>query len=370
MAGAHWSNLDLPWGQSLRILLPDDFDFLASYVGSAGAYFPPSFELALDVAPLDGVILDLGAHLGTFTLPAAATGRRVVAVEGSPRNVELLRASADANGFADAVTIVPVAVSDRSGSVRFQEEGPWGQVSRSGWGTGVVEVPARTVPEILTELGVDHVDVVKMDVEGSEIAVVAGMTPLLSRADAPTIVYENNAHTLRMFDATPEQLTSAVAAFGYDNYLLGDPDLRLTPVEPGGFQPETVVDYAAFKETPDLPSKWRVAEPRTASELARAVSVESRASTPELRAQVAHSLERAPAALLGRRDVQLTLDALVLDPDETVARAAAWWRRDDQRAGRAPAIASAPRTLRLLGEQGRALRNRIEQIRIRWGARP
>ena len=370
MVRGHWSNLDLPWGQSLRIRLPDDFDFLASYVGTARAYFPPSFELALDVAPSAGVILDLGAHLGTLTLAAAATGRRVVAVEASPRNVELLGASVHANGFDDLVTIVPVAVSDHSGTVRFQEEGPWGQVSRSGWGIGVVEVPARTVPEVLSDLGVEHVDVVKMDVEGSEIAVVDGMAPLLTARDAPTIVYESNAHTLRMFDATPEQLSRAIAAYGYHNYLLGDPDLELTPVEPGGFQPETVVDYASFKVLPELSSKWRLQEPRTSSELASVIDVESRASTPELRAQLAHSLRRAPAALLERRDVRLTLEELTLDPDESVARAADWWRRRDHGADRAPAAAVASQTVRLLGEQGRALRNRIEQIRIRWGARP
>lgn len=370
MARGHWSNLDFPWGQSVRIRLPDDFDFLALYVGQARAYFPPSFELALDVAPPGGVVLDLGAHLGTFTLAAAATGRRVIAVEASPRNVELLGASVHENGFDDLVTIVPVAVSDRSGSVRFQEEGPWGQVSRSGWGMGVVEVPARPVPEVLADVGVERVDVVKMDVEGSEIAVVEGMAPLLTAGDAPTVVYESNAHTLRMFDATAEQLSAAIAAFGYHTYLIGDPDLKLTPIEPGGFQPETVVDYAAFKQLPDLPPKWRLQEPRTSSELAAAVDVESRSSTPELRAQIAHSLRRAPPALLERRDVELTLEALTLDPDETVARAADWWRRRDRRADRVPAAAVPSQTVRLLGEQGRALRNRIEQIRIRWGARP
>ena len=70
--------------------LPEDYDFLATHVAGAGKYFPPHFELALDLAPPDGVMLDLGAHLGTFTLAAAASGRKVIAVEAAPRNVALL----------------------------------------------------------------------------------------------------------------------------------------------------------------------------------------------------------------------------------------------------------------------------------------
>jgi hypothetical protein len=173
-----------------------------------------------------------------------------------------------------------------------------------------------------------------------------------------------------MFDATPEQLVEAFAERGYDNYLVGDPELELTLMASGSFQPETIVDYVAVKGLPELPAKWRVRDPRTDSHLASVISSESRAATVALRAQLARSLERAPTSLLARRDVQLTLDALTLDPDETVARAAAWWVRADRGAPSATGIASARQTVRLLGEQGRALRDRFAQIRIRWGARP
>jgi FkbM family methyltransferase len=369
MGTAH--RLDLPWGDSLAIVLPDDYDFLASHVAQAGSYFPPTFELALDLAPPGGTIVDLGAHLGTFALAAAASGNRVIAVEASPRNAELLEESARLNGLDTAITVVPVAVSNRSDTVRFQQQGPWGQISGSRWADDVVDVPARTVIEILAELEVGHVDVVKMDVEGSEIAAIEGMHPLLSAPDAPMIVYESNAHTLRMFDATPEQLVDAFTERGYDSYLVGDPELELTLVASDSFQPETIVDYVAVKGLPELPPKWRVRDPRTDSDLASVISAESRTFGIALRAQLARSLARAPAPLLSRRDVQLTLDALVLDPDETVARAAAWWTRSGRDPRRAANdLAGVRQSFHLLGEQGRALRDRLDQIRVRWGARP
>ena len=366
---AGWARLELPWRDSIEMAVPADYDFLATHVLGAGKYFPPHFELALELAPADGVVLDLGAHLGTFTLAAAASGRRVIAVEAAPRNVEMLTESARANGLEDAITIVPAAVSNRSGTVRFQQEGAWGQVTDSWWAADVVEVPARTVAEILADLGVERVDVVKIDVEGSEIAAIEGMAELLAAPDAPAVVYESNAHTLRMFDVTPEQLVGALADFGYDSYLVDGEERELTPVTRASFQPETNVDYAAVKRP--IPPGWDILRPRTDNDLARAISAESREPSVALRAQLARSLERAPASLLARRDVQLTLTALALDPDETVARAAVWWlRRQRDGTPRATGLGGVRQRFQELGEQGRALRDRLGQIRIRWGARP
>jgi FkbM family methyltransferase len=370
MRSANWARLELPWGVSLDLALPDTYDVVADEVLRIGRHFPPHFELALALAPPDGVVLDLGAHLGTFALAAAASGRRVIAVEASPRNVELLRESARANGLDALITLIPVAIVNSSRTVRFREAGAWGQVAESGGGRGVVQVPARTGAEILAGVGATRADLVKMDVEGSEIAAIEGMAALLSRPDAPVVVYENNAHTLRMFDATPQDLVGALAALGYENYLVGERELA--PVTARSFQPETTVDFVAVKGALEPPPGWRFRRPRTEGELAHVVSAESRHPIVHYRAQVARSLEHAPAQLLARRDVQLALSALVLDPDETVAKAASWWVRrgwEPNRTDLSP-CSRARVGFHGLAEQGRALRNRLEQIRVRWGARP
>jgi FkbM family methyltransferase len=366
----NWARLELPLGMSLNIALPQTHDVVADDIRVWGKYFPAHFELALEIAPPAGTILDLGAHFGTFTLAAAARGHRVIAVEASPRNVQLLCESARSNGLDDFITVVQAAVGNITGSVRFREEGAWGQVVASGPTADAVTVPARTVTEILADLGVSRVDLVKMDIEGSEIAAIEGMAPLLAIPDAPVVVYECNAHTLQMFDMTPQQLVSTLAEIGYDNYLVDEREL--TPVTPASFQPETNVDYIAVKGTLDPPPLWRLRSPRTENELARVVTSESRHVNVHHRAQAARSLERAPASLLARRDVQLALSALALDPAEAVARSATWWVR---RHPAAPptgltGLTRARHGFHVLAEQGRALRDRLEQIRIRWGARP
>jgi FkbM family methyltransferase len=308
-------------------------------------------------------VLDLGAHLGTFSLAAAARGARVVAVEASPRNAEFLRASARANDFG-SLRVVEVAVNDAPGVVRFRHEGAWGQIT-DGWAPGVVEVQAQPVSEILREDDVGRVDLVKLDVEGSEIAAIRGMHDLLAAPDAPPVMYEGNAHTLRMFDATPERLIDAFAQLGYANYLIGEQELM--PVGPESFQPDTCVDYLAVKGELVPPDGWVRRPERTEHELARVVALESSLHIVDARAQVARSLARAPDRLLARRDVQLALTALALDPDDTVAKAAAWWAEDGGRGGEGGGPSDA---LHSLAELGRALHDRIAQIRTRWGVRP
>jgi FkbM family methyltransferase len=364
IAGGRWARLGLPWGQSLDIVVPPSGDLIGDHVQRSGGYFPPTFEVALAMLDPGSIVLDLGAHLGTFSLAAAARGHRVVAVEASPRNAAFLRASARANGFDDLL-VIEVAVSDAPGVVRFRPEGAWGQITE-GWSPGIVEVTADTVTGLLRRHGVERVDFVKLDVEGSEIAAIEGMHDLLAAADAPPVVYEGNAHTLRMFAATPEDMVAAFTRFGYANYLIGDGEL--SPVTPQSFQPDTCVDYLAVKDELVAPPGWALRHPRTDQELGRVVALESGLHVVDARAQVARSLARAPESLLARRDVQLALTALAIDPDDTVARAASWW---PERAGRhGPRGEEIRNRLHALGELGRGLHDRIAQIRIRWGLRP
>ena len=205
---------------------------------------------------------------------------------------------------------------------------------------------------------------VKLDVEGSEIAAIRGMHELLAGADAPPVVYESNAHTLRMFDATPEQLIATFEQLGYTNYLIGNRELM--PVDAASFQPDTCVDYLAVKGELAPPPRWTVRGPRTERELARVVALEASLHIVDARAQVGRSLARAPEWLLARRDVQLALTALAIDPDDAVARGAAWWTTR----GRNRENGSPHEVAHSLAELGRALHDRLAQIRIRWGFRP
>lgn len=304
--------------------------------GLAAGRFPTSTRPAIEYlqasTPRGGRVLDLGTHVGTFTLAAAALGYEVIGVEASPQNASLLRASLQYNGF-DRVHLVNAAVSDRPGTLEFSQAGPYGHVGAPDAGQTSVSVPALSIDDLLAERGWDRVDFLKMDIEGSEIAGLKGMPRLLSAPDAPTIFVESNGHTLRFFDESPAHLKAVLAGYGYRSYLieLG----RLCPVQPDDFQPITCVDYLALKRSTPVLDVCRVDRPLTFRELVVRITHSAHSSHDSERLYIANALTTASSEILRSKRVHQVVELLRQDPCKDIRLAAAaialepgrtdWW---------------------------------------------
>ena len=322
---AGWIDSDVSLTGGVRFTVVTDpavTDPVASMLATGGTYDEQLLELMLDLVRPGDKVLDLGAHVGTFSLAAAAAGAHVLAVEGSPRNVRLLRASVAANDFAH-VTVVHAAAGDRSGTVQFVDEGPWGRVSTSDDGGSTVPVPAVKVADLMAELRWGPVAFVKMDVEGSEIEAVRGMRSVLERPDAPAILYESNGHTLALHDATPEQLIGELEDLGYKSYLIDGH--RLVRVDPSQLQPQTFVDYLAVKRLPRSLLGWRVDPVLTPAERIQRVVTDLGYPNPHHRAYMAGALARAGEELRSHPEVRAARARLAHDDDPGVREAAARW---------------------------------------------
>jgi FkbM family methyltransferase len=304
-------------------------------ISRAAAYGEPWFlddySPLLELMRPGDTVLDLGGHIGTFSLAAAALGCRVICVEAAPENAALLEESVALNGFAQ-MCVVPAAVSDREGTLEFLPNGPWGTVANRA----VLQSPALITADrvdaicvrsvtgdgLLLEFGWDRVDFLKIDIEGSEPAAIRGMTGLLGRDDSPIIFYESNGHALRFFGQTPEQLTAALETFGYISYVV-DHGL-LTPRRPGDFHAEGVVNCLAVKGPLPASPQWRVTGPRSVEETIAKIVAEARSTDVQHRAHIARILAAADPALLNDRRVEDTLRSLRRDRDAGVRSAAAW----------------------------------------------
>lgn len=289
----------------------------------AAGRFPVETRAAVEylqaLTPRGGRVLDLGGHVGTFTLAAAALGYEVICFEASPRNAAVLRASLEHNRFARA-RLVHAAVSDRAGTLEFEQGGPFGHVGIANSGAPTVSVPAITVDDIVAQAGWKRVDFIKIDIEGSEIAGLAGMKRLLSDRGAPPLFIESNGHTLAMFNQTPETLKGVLESYGYRNYLVDES--RLCPVRPHDFQAITCVDYLAVKRAPRGSRQFLVDRPLSLEETVS--RVQRSASSPALpqRAYIARALRDAPPAVLASEAVQSCIEALRNDPEAQVREAA------------------------------------------------
>jgi FkbM family methyltransferase len=139
-----------------------------------------------------GVFVDLGANIGTTTIPALRYFERVLAVEAEPRNATLLRTNVALNGVEDRVTVREIACSSGRGEVAFRlSAAKHGHhaVKSAKPGSQMLSVPSVSLDELLAEEGLSAGDVglVWLDLEGHEPHALRGATSILD-ASIPLVV--------------------------------------------------------------------------------------------------------------------------------------------------------------------------------------
>ena len=162
-----------------------------------GLYTHGTFEyeaLAAWLAALsDGAVaVDVGAHIGTFTLAAAQVvgpSGRVLAFEPNPQNRQGLVENLRLNGLSHRVTVFDCALSDREELVSIGSPDPRNS-GMSRLGVGHQEVKTRRLDDILAELRIGSVAAMKIDVEGHELQVLRGSSRSLDHIE--TLVIEVN----------------------------------------------------------------------------------------------------------------------------------------------------------------------------------
>ncbi|MGC2777339.1 MAG: FkbM family methyltransferase [Bradyrhizobium sp.] len=143
-----------------------------------GALFNPDYNREeLDFlrrhTPEGGVVVDVGANVGTFALPLArhvGSNGLVIAVEPHPVTHARLRFNRDASALAQ-VRLVAAAAGETDGEVMIETDGDNLGASHIVTGTAGAEafkVPSLRLQAILEQAGATRVDALKIDVEGFE----------------------------------------------------------------------------------------------------------------------------------------------------------------------------------------------------------
>jgi FkbM family methyltransferase len=264
--------------------------------------------------PPGGRVLDLGGHVGSFALAAAAGGYDVVCVEASPANASLIRRSIAANGFSN-LRLENVAVSDREGTLTFYPRGPYGHLAPDGE-TGEVRVEAVTVDSLLARIGWERADFIKLDIEGSEVAAIRGMQGLLARADAPLLFCESNGHMLNVFGESTSTLKAALRTAGLVVHEVQED--RLLRVAAQDVQCRTVVDYFACKALPAPVAAEASSRERTTAEQLAELARTAQSPVAEERRFAARTLRDARPRFAGEGAAEGLRRQLAGDTDEQV----------------------------------------------------
>ena len=203
-----------------------------------GTYEPKTRELFTQLLGPGKTLVDVGANVGYFTVLGAllvGSGGRVIAFEPEPTNHGLLADNIRRNDLGQ-VLVRNQAVAAEPGEL-FLDVNP----AESGWhrlatdnspaSHRKVPVTVTTVDLVLSELG-GAVDVVKIDVEGFEPAVVAGMTQTVAANPDISVILEFSPDQSLLSGLDPYAALDTLYAAGLTTaYAVGEKAGALLPVD-------------------------------------------------------------------------------------------------------------------------------------------
>jgi FkbM family methyltransferase len=215
------------WGVTMRLDLGDWTQRCIFY----DAYEADELNLMLGVIRPGTLVLDVGANVGLFALVAAlavSVGGEVHAFEPVPANCERLRQNLDLNDVSNVV-MRQVAVGQQAGSVCIGLDAssePSSGLEMSGAFTiggrrRQLAVPMVTLDAYLAQaLPQRRIAFAKVDVEGYEPAVLAGLRETLANELIDVLIVEVNQYGLRRHGWRIADVVEPLTAAGYELYRL------------------------------------------------------------------------------------------------------------------------------------------------------
>jgi FkbM family methyltransferase len=151
-----------------------------------------------------GVVIDIGANLGEWTVPLArAVGQtgHILAMEPAPRSAAALEATLAANALRHA-EVLCCAVGNRDATAEFafpvvtsaSIDTGTARLGPAPCGFEALRVPMRSLDSLAAERGLHRLDLIKIDVEGHERQVLEGAASILAH-HRPVLVIETGHET-------------------------------------------------------------------------------------------------------------------------------------------------------------------------------
>jgi len=125
-----------------------------------------------------GTIIDAGANTGLsalFFLQDASVSK-IICIEPDPSNIQILKKNLAGEIAAQKIFIAEVALGDKDG-IMYLESAVRKYNSKvviTAAGTNATQIKVRSMDDLLNEYSIRNVDLLKMDIEGSEVAVFSG----------------------------------------------------------------------------------------------------------------------------------------------------------------------------------------------------
>jgi FkbM family methyltransferase len=221
--------------ENISLFVHDERDkYVSKTLLEQGVWEGFETQLMIERLKPGAVFIDVGANIGYFTVIAAyiiGDGGYIAAFEPDRDNFSLLLANLTANNmhYVDAVN---AGLSDKAETGKlYLSHDNFGdhQVYDNGDSRSCAEITLLNGSDYLQSI--NAIDFLKIDVQGAEAHVIAGLLPLLLKSSSMnlTIIIEFSPFSLRQAGASAHQLLDMLAALKLPFHVIDHINYQLLP---------------------------------------------------------------------------------------------------------------------------------------------
>jgi FkbM family methyltransferase len=236
--------------RNFRVVGSDGDDSVFNSIKRDGTWEPQIMDLLASLIGPEDVCLDIGANLGAHTLVMSDLAKQVYAFEPSSINSSFLSENVSLNGLSN-ISVQNLGLGKTAGQQEFTHlvglegcsfltpDAPVEDVLMKAWGQNLERVTETvqitTLDEWAASKRINRLDFVKMDAEGSELAVLDGGAKTFEHFK-PKLIVELNKNTLSLYyGIQPGEFFNRLSSIYKYIYLIKD-ERNIAPVRVKSFR--------------------------------------------------------------------------------------------------------------------------------------
>jgi len=165
-------------------------------------------------------VLDIGANIGEYTIIASSLvgdSGKVVSFEPEPENYKLLSKNIKHNKRNNVQAFQYGLADKESKGVLYLSSDNKGKhsMAKLDGENNSIQVSIKTADQVLSNLKIEKVDIIKIDIEGAEALALKGMTNVLEKSSPCILFCEFYPEALRNMGSSPLELLSNLSSLGF-----------------------------------------------------------------------------------------------------------------------------------------------------------
>jgi len=196
-----------------------------SYYADRGLFEANLIEWCKQFCKKDAMMLDIGAHTGSYAISLAPYAKKVFAFEPQRMTFYALCGGV-ALSAAENITCIPFGLgsADQVGEIELKIVSNDGGGSSIHATSGILRTEKISI-NTLDSLNIqDPISFIKMDIEDNELHALKGAVETIKRCGNPAILFESNRENKPLFDYIETELNyNIIKVGGYSNMFLAGP---------------------------------------------------------------------------------------------------------------------------------------------------